>query len=71
MSPNNLLYSTIFFSGLIAGVILRDYLPEDLNNWDKIGKKINLFNGNKSERISKEKMAEKAELRQKNKSSLR
>ena len=69
MSRNNLLYSTIFLSGLVVGFTLRDYLPEDLNTWDKIGKKINLFNGNKSIRITKEEMAKKAELRQKNKQS--
>ena len=69
MSPNNLLYSTIFLSGLVVGFTLRDYLPEDLNTWDKIGKKINLFNGNKSIRITKEEMAKKAELRQRNKQS--
>ena len=69
MSRNNLLYSTIFLSGLVAGFILRDNLPEDLNTWDKIRKKINLFNGNKSKRITKEEMAKKAELRQRNKQS--
>lgn len=69
MSRNNLLYSTIFLSGLVVGFTLRDYLPEDLNTWDKIGKKINLFNGNKSIRITKEEMAKKAELRQRNKQS--
>jgi len=69
MFRNNLLYSTIFLSGLVAGFTLSDYLPEDLNTWDKIRKKINLFNGNKSIRISKEEMAKKAELRQRNKQS--
>ena len=69
MFRNNLLYSTIFLSGLVAGFTLREYLPEDLNTWDKIRKKINLFNENKSIRISKEEMAKKAELRQRNKQS--
>ena len=63
MSRNSIIYSVVFISGLASGFIIKDYLPEDLNTFNKIGQKLTTIYETKTTKLSRDEIAKRAEQR--------
>ena len=66
MSRNNIIYSVVFISGLASGFIIKSYLPEDFNTFNKIGQKLTTIYETKTTKLTRDEIAKRAEQRLKN-----